>query len=323
MSKKLVIIDTDCGLDDSLAILLATYCHQQNMIDILAITCTHGNTSCQNVVKNVGLTLRASGLLEGIKIYKGCDGPIIGKYLPADHCGADGLGDATKDMPPIVVQLEKEHAVNALVRLANEYRKQITLIALGPLTNIGLAYLMDNQFYDNLKGIVFLGGTVDFRALTNMSPTQEYNIICDPEACHIMLTNANNCPITIVPVECSMDTLITWEMYEKIINIGSEKSNFIKTIYKMDYNRDKSDPIYKGIISPDILAIIAFVYKDLVIDKQSYRTTIELNGQLSRGQLVLDKRSGFRFESPDWPLVTFIKQIDNDKFDQLLLKFIA
>lgn len=62
MSTKLVIIDTDCGLDDVLAILLAAYCHRHNMIDILAITCSYGNTSCDNVTKNVALTLRASGL---------------------------------------------------------------------------------------------------------------------------------------------------------------------------------------------------------------------------------------------------------------------
>ncbi|CAG2165713.1 unnamed protein product [Oppiella nova] len=94
-SKKLVIIDTDCGVDDALAIMLATYCQKQDMIDILGITCSFGNTYVDNVCKNVCYTLRASEL-EQIKVYRGCEGPIIGKYVSDDYYGKDGYLQFTR-----------------------------------------------------------------------------------------------------------------------------------------------------------------------------------------------------------------------------------
>ncbi|CAG2100319.1 unnamed protein product [Medioppia subpectinata] len=208
-SKKLIIIDTDCGVDDALAIMLATYCHKHNMIDIMAITCQFGNTYIDNVIKNVGYTLNATNT-EGIKIYRGCEGPIVGKCFFDDYYGQDGLGGSTKDMPPIDVHIESEHAVNALVRLAREHPKQITLIALGPLTNIALAYMLDNNFFDNLKDIVFMGGTINFGG--NIGPLREFNIAGDVEACHIVLSKAK-CPIIGVPLECCDSNRLTWVRY--------------------------------------------------------------------------------------------------------------
>ena len=123
------------------------------------------------------------------------------------HYGDDGLGGATMDMLPIEVKTESEFASNALVRLARDLPKQITVIALGPLTNIAVAYLLDNTFFDNLKEIVFMGGTVN--CIGNMEPTTEFNVFRDPEACHVMLTNAR-CQLTFVPWECGLGNLLTW-----------------------------------------------------------------------------------------------------------------
>ncbi|XP_054166994.1 inosine-uridine preferring nucleoside hydrolase-like [Oppia nitens] len=316
MSKPMVIIDTDCGVDDALAIMLAAFCQKQNKLDIKAITCTHGNTSCTNVTKNVALTLRAMDL-KNIKIYKGCESPTIGPFINDEYYGKDGLGDSTKDMPPIDVHVEAEHAVNALIRLAKENHKQITLIALGPLTNIGLAYLMDNQFFDNLRDIVYLGGTIDFGG--NMTPAQEFNVMRDPEACHIMLNNAK-CPITIVPIECGLTNLLTWDIYDKIIALDNDKAKFVKLITNMEYKR--VHPGFKGLIMADTLTVLAFAYQEFIVTKQSIKTSVELNGENTRGQLVLDKRHGFDYQPTKWPNVTFITHFDQSKFMQLLIDFL-
>ncbi len=110
-------------------------------------------------------------------------------------------------MLPIDVMSEDEHAVNALIRLAKEMPKQITIMALGPLTNLAVAHLMDPQFFDNIDQIVVLGGTVT--ALGNFKPTAEFNFQADPEAAHVVLSNCES-PITIIPWETCIQHLIPW-----------------------------------------------------------------------------------------------------------------
>ncbi|CAG2109789.1 unnamed protein product, partial [Medioppia subpectinata] len=286
-SKELVIIDTDSGVDDALAIMLATYCHKHNMIDIMAITCQFGNTYVEDVVRNVGLTLRASDT-KGIKIYSGADEPLVGNFVLDDYYGRDGLGNATQYMPPIDVRVEREHAVNALVRLAREHPKQITLIALGPLTNIALAYMLDNNFFDNLKQIVFMGGTLDFDG--NSDPVKSFNINSDVEAISKMLSKAS-CPVTIIPNECCKSHVLTWDIYDQILKLNSNKSKFLKQITDLEVNRNKEKPGSKGITMFDMLAVMAPIYEDYIESKVEYKTSVELKGELTRGELVFDKRS--------------------------------
>ena len=131
--------------------------------------------------------------------------------MSAPHYGDDGLGGVTNDLPSINVNVESEHAVNALIKLVKEYPKQITLMLLGPVTNIALSYLIDNEFFDNLQQIVFMGGTI--HGIGNVEPSVEFNVDRDPEACHIMLTNAK-CPITFVPWECGLSNLLTWVSFQ-------------------------------------------------------------------------------------------------------------
>lgn len=110
-------------------------------------------------------------------------------------------------MPPIDVMPEDEHAVNALIRLAKEIPKQITVMTLGPLTNLAVAHLMDPQFFHNINQIVVMGGTVS--ALGNFRPTAEFNFLTDPEAVHVVLSNCES-PITIIPWETCTQHLIPW-----------------------------------------------------------------------------------------------------------------
>ncbi|CAG2110162.1 unnamed protein product, partial [Medioppia subpectinata] len=309
--------NTDCGVDDAMAIMLATYCHKQNLIDIMAITCQFGNTYVDNVVKNVGYTLNASDI-KGIKIYRGCDGPLNGKYVLEEYYGTDGLGDSTKDMPPIDVAIEREPAANALVRLAREHPKQITLIALGPLTNIASAYILNNKFFDNLKKIVLMSGSLNFDG--NTYPVTSFNIISDVEACSIVLSNAN-CAVTVVPNECCKSNILTWDIYDQIVKLGSKKSMFMKQITDMEIKDTKEKPGTKGIVMFDILAIIAAIYEDYIESKVEYKTSVELKGRITRGKLVFKKRSTPDVLKNDWKSVQYIKHFNEKKLSQLYIDF--
>ncbi|CAG2168300.1 unnamed protein product, partial [Oppiella nova] len=179
-----------------------------------------------------------------------------------------------------------------------EHPKQITLFALGPLTNIALAYHLDNKLFDNLEQIVFMGGTLDFAG--NSDPMKTFNIVSDVEACRIVLSTAK-CPLTVVPEECCRSNILTWDIYDKISKLDSKKAKFAKQIMEMEYKRVKPQPGAKGFIMFDILVVMAVVYQDYIESQQEYKTSIELNGTLTRGELVFDKRTpGPDVKPMDW-----------------------
>ena len=104
------------------------------------------------------------------------------------YFGEDGLGNSTHQMEPIVVNISNETAVHAMIRLVKEYPKQVSVIAIGPLTNLALAAKIDPTFLNNVNEIVVMGGLLDANK-GNTSPNTEFNFINDPEAVQIVLEN--------------------------------------------------------------------------------------------------------------------------------------
>lgn len=118
------------------------------------------------------------------------------------YFGEDGLGNSTYEMPDIDVNISNETAVNAMVRLVKEHPKQVTIIAIGPLTNLALAAKIEPTFLDNLDQIVVMGGTLDANK-GNISPGTEFNFLNDPEAVQIVLENSK-VPLSLVPWDTAL-----------------------------------------------------------------------------------------------------------------------
>ncbi|XP_049521033.1 uncharacterized protein LOC119446633 isoform X2 [Dermacentor silvarum] len=158
--QQLLIIDTDAGVDDALAILLAL----SSPCKILAITCVSGNVQLSNVYTNVLRILNHCGRLE-VPVYQGCRRPLVTTPMNAVSIhGKDGLGGAAERYPlPTdgAFHRRNEHASQALVSLAHKHVGAATLVTLGPLTNLAVAGRLDPDFFANLKEIVVMGGTCD------------------------------------------------------------------------------------------------------------------------------------------------------------------
>lgn len=157
MSDRYCIIDTDCGIDDSQAIMIAI-CQKVN---ILAITCVTGSVHVDQVVKNVAYVLKMCNRSD-IPVYKGAAKPILGKpvYSTEFH-GRDGLGDIPdrEDDEVFLNQvLKDEDGISTLVRLVNEYEGKIDIASIAPLTNIALAQRLDSNFASKLSSITIMGG---------------------------------------------------------------------------------------------------------------------------------------------------------------------
>lgn len=174
--KKKVIIDTDCGVDDALALILAL---KSPELAVEAITTVSGNVHVDKVIPNVFKVLKALELDDHPCVARGADRPIKRELIKAESVhGKDGLGDVPS--PPPETNVDSRPGWQVICDLARAYPKQITLITIGPLTNLALAIQNDPDGVRCLKGIVAMGGV--FFNVGNVGPDVEFNVAADPEA---------------------------------------------------------------------------------------------------------------------------------------------
>jgi purine nucleosidase len=190
------IVDTDCGVDDAQALFVLLSRHQRGLLRVAAITCTHGNTSLHNVVQNVCAVLDVFGLgAAGIPVFRGCDRALLAASTNdgAAFHGADGLGNSGLGAPAGPARQAvhpTEHASAALLRLAREAAAAgapLTLLTLGPLTNVALALRLGSagggpQLSACLARLVVMGGAHRAEGNTPVAPAAEFNVMEDPEA---------------------------------------------------------------------------------------------------------------------------------------------
>jgi len=285
--KELVIIDTDCGTDDAAAILLAVTCKK---FDVLGITCIGGNASLKQVCSNVLRVLKI-GQRDDIPVFSGCASNVLDIAFKSEinaH-SADGMGGIAESITVDESKIQSEHAVNWLVKTVCENAGKVTLITLGPLTNVLVAHTMIPEFQKNLKRLVIMGGTQDARG--NCSLTAEFNVFSDPEAAHVILKSFT-CPITMVTWDLCLASYLSWEWYQqKVLASNSLKANFIGRLFAARNEWKKTLPtVFTGFMACDLLAVACVVDPEIILEKSSYYATVELNGLNTRGQLVVDWR---------------------------------
>nr|XP_034185268.1 uncharacterized protein C1683.06c-like isoform X1 [Osmia lignaria] len=178
-----LIINTDAGADDAMAILL-TLQSESDGFKVLAITCSYGNTYLDNVVNNVLKTLTIANRTD-IPVYIGADRPLIQVYRPSMYFGSDGFGDFNFSKEITAERNDSKHAAIALIDLVKQHPGEITLLSLAPLTNIATTMTLEPEFFKYLKNHVILGGSVF--GIGNVLPNIEFNFYQDPESNYITL----------------------------------------------------------------------------------------------------------------------------------------
>lgn len=199
MMRK-IILDTDPGIDDAQAIAFAI-AHPN--IDLLALTTVFGNASVELTTRNALSILSIFGRPD-IPVAAGASAPLQMKPFPAPDFvhGSDGLGNI--DLPAPTTSALSESAAQAIVRLARQHPGEITLIAIGPLTNIALAVDLDPELPSLLKELVVMGGTVNQAG--NVTPLAEANFINDPHAADNVC--AHDWPLTIIGLDVTLQTVL-------------------------------------------------------------------------------------------------------------------
>lgn len=304
-----LIIDTDMGIDDAIALLMVLAQPQTN---ITAITTVFGNVPLSQATHNTGVVLNVTQA-PTIPIYRGCGNPLL-QYESENATlihGEDGLGGAGDGLPSRPI--ETEHAAPALVRLARQNPGQLTLLTLGPLTNIALALRLDPDFFKNIKKLVMMAGAVDGRG--NTSALAEFNVWADPEAAKIVFDACRDVSggVWLLPWETSLDQAVAFDRWDKIVAGESAVARFAQ---KMTVHIKKVMAMLQADASfwPDPLAAAVVINPPIITAQEHRFVEIDISAGPARGQSIVDRRFG----SDTQPNMHLVRRVDMNQFEQML-----
>jgi purine nucleosidase len=304
-----LIVDTDMGIDDAIALLMVL---AFPAAEVSALTSVMGNIPLAQATHNIGVVLDVAAA-PLFPIYQGCQKPLL--QYPPQHAfgfhGQDGLGGAGQ--PATDRSIAAEHASLALVRLAREQPGEVTLLTLGPLTNVALALRLDPNFFNNLRRLVIMGGAVEGQG--NTSPSAEFNIAVDPEAARIVFAGLDQAQLE--------SWLISWEAslihdfgpaaWDELIAGESPIARFVQkmTVFMQQALPAANLPTF---VWPDPLAAAVALDPEIVLTYEQRHVAVEIGSGLARGQTIVD----YRPDSQIAANIRIVKQVNMQKFIRLL-----
>lgn len=232
--KRKIIIDCDPGHDDAVALVLAT---RAAGLELMGVTVVAGNSGLTNTVRNALNVLAFAGA-GNVPVYAGCGKPLERELLNQSgekiH-GADGLGDYRFDVT--AGKPREKHAVDYLTETLRAAEEKITLVCLGPLTNIAAAFKKCPECMRNVECLVIMGGAV--RVPGNVTASAEFNFYVDPEAAKIVMDSG--CKIYLHPLDVTMKALFNGTDIETLKNSRCRMANFVGSLlalYAGTYERE-------------------------------------------------------------------------------------
>jgi purine nucleosidase len=277
--KRRIIIDTDPGQDDAVAILLALGSPE---LEVVGITAVAGNVPLRLTEKNARKICELAGRPD-IKVYSGAIRPLMRHLVTAEEVhGKTGLNGP--DLPEPKMKLQNEHAVDFIVRtLMEEESGTITLCPLGPLTNIALALIREPKIAPRIKEIVLMGG--GFFEGGNVTPAAEFNIYVDPHAADVVMHSG--APIVMMPLDVTHKALTSAKRTEAIralgTRVGEATAQMLEFFERFDEEKYGTDggPLHDP-------CVIAYLLKPELFKGRTCNVTVETTSELTMGMTVID-----------------------------------
>ena len=277
-----VLLDADTGVDDALGILYLAHAQSQGLVDVIATGTVGGNIHVDLSTRNTLKLWEMVGL--EVPVAKGANKPLLAPLHAAPHVhGDDGL--ANTNLSPPVGKPTGEHAVDQIMRLSREHAGELTLLAFGPLTNLGIAFVRDPELAERLERVVLMGGAITGG---NVSPVAEANISNDPEAARMVFTSG--VPITMIGLGVTHQNYLLEADLAPLEKFNNERSGFVLQIMRFmmnAYHELGHDPPICVLHDP--LSAGVCVHPDLVRTERLH-VDVETRGQFTRGMTVADRR---------------------------------
>jgi purine nucleosidase len=277
--KRRIIIDTDPGQDDAVAILLALGSPE---LEVVGITAVAGNVPLKLTEKNARKICELAGRPD-VKVYAGAIRPLMRHLVTAEEVhGKTGLNGP--ELPEPKMKLQDEHAVDFIVRtLMEEDSGTITLCPLGPLTNIALALIREPKIASRIKEIVLMGG--GFFEGGNVTPAAEFNIYVDPHAADVVLRSG--VPIVMMPLDVTHKALTSAKRIAAVralgTRVGEATAQMLEFFERFDEEKYGTDggPLHDP-------CVIAYLLKPDLFKGRSCNVTVETASELTMGMTVID-----------------------------------
>lgn len=263
MNPKHIIIDTDPGIDDALAILLALASPE---IILDGITTIHGNVSTKQTTRNA-LAILELAKATHVPVFKGCDLPLVKESLlsPETH-GNSGLGYA--ELPEPLIQPKAQHGSDYLIEQIMSRPGEVTLLAIGPLTNIALAIRKEPRIVQNVREVFIMGGAIQHPG--NTTALAEFNTYVDPHAAHIVFHSGM--PMILTPLDVTYQCIFTKDDLDRLLKIDSPITKFIadSTRFYMQFH-DEYQSIQGCVLNDPMTTALIFMpeicdIQDMVVD---------------------------------------------------------
>ncbi len=301
-----ILIDTDPGQDDALAILLALAAPEK--LDVRGIVAVAGNVPLPLTQKNARRLVDLAGR-DDVPVYAGCSRPMVRDLITAENVhgrtGVDGY-----DWPKTKTPLQDQHGVDFIIdTLMAADEGEITLCTLGPLTNIAMALVKAPQCARGIGEIVMMGG--GFFEGGNTTPAAEFNILVDPHAAHVVFNSA--LPLTLMPLDVTHKALATAYRIGDMAALGNETGRACAGMLSYFNRHDVEKYGSEGAPLHDP-CVIAYLLKPELFDGKKVPVQIEISSGLTLGMTVMDWW-GTTAEDPNCMVMN---QIDADGYFDLL-----
>lgn len=277
MDKRKVIIDCDPGIDDALAIILAL---KSKEIEVIGITTVSGNVKSLQGAKNALKVLKLLGRLD-IPVYLGEGKPVKRELVTAqDTHGEDGLGETF--LEEVSSEYIRENGVDFILNTLKNH-ENVSIIALGPLTNLCRAIEKDSESFHRVKEIVSMGGA--YKSHGNCSPVAEFNYWVDPHGAREFLKKFNG-EFTMVGLDVTREIVLTPNLREMIHQFKDEIGDFIYDItrFYVDFHWEQERTL--GCVINDPLAVEYFINRELC---EGFKAYVDIACEdISMGQSVVD-----------------------------------
>lgn len=306
---KRIWIDTDTASDDAVAILMALRWPDEEVI-VEGISTVAGNVTAAECTRNALYTVELCG--KQVPVYQGADKPLLREpvYGYFFH-GPDGMGGM--NYPDAQLAVQEKHAVNAMIECFRDNPNQITLVTLGPLTNVALALAIAPDLVDIIPMTYVMGGAA--ATLGNITPAAEFNIYVDPEAARMVFHSG--LPLTMVGWElCRGEANLDEKDIEGVLAMDTPYSTFAIQCNRQAIQTNRAWLGEPMLPLPDPITLAIALDPSICTRMGKYYVTVDTESQITRGMTVVDERNVLEKE----PNVSVCWQIDIPRWKEALYK---